>query len=339
MKTKKTILICISICIISVSFVLYLLLTRQMTLPFLYNSKGGQDWALGVIKTLSPLEINTDSIHWIPKEIANQFPVPCIMADPFIVNKNGKYYIFYEEKSGKRNSNHGNICVLESTDGVSWEYLGYALDAPFHLSWPNVFELEGEYYMIPECGATLEMAIYKAVDFPMKWKKEVIIRIGEDYADPILYRYNKVWYLFVWEKQVLSLYYNDNFLEDDWTLHSSSPVATGSGSRPAGQIYTINDEPYMFLQMSDGSYGTGVYAYVIDSISTTNFQMHRIEEPILWKHGDDIAKDGMHTLNYVQMPDSSYLCVVDGTMTKERTTWRWSWKNLPECHWFWNQID
>ena len=193
--------------------------------------------------------------------------------------------------------------------------------------------------MIPERGTTLEMAIYKAIDFPMKWKKEATIRMGEDYADPILYRYNEVWYLFVWDKQVLSLYYNDNFLEDDWTLHSSSPVATGSGSRPAGQIYTINDEPYMFLQMSEGTYGTGVFAYVIDSISTTDFAMHRIEKPILWKYGEGCAKDGMHTLNYVQMPDSTYLCVVDGTIDEEPKPWKWSWKNLPEFHWFWHQVD
>ena len=339
MKEKKSILILLLTSSVVVLLLTYLLLTRQMTIPFLYSSKGGQLWQLGVVNTTSPLEIDTNSIHWIPKEITNQFPVPGIMADPFIVIKDSIYYIFYEEKSGKRNSNHGNICVLESCDGKTWKYLGYVLDAPFHLSWPNVFEYEGEYYMIPERGTTLEMAIYKAIDFPMKWKKEAIIRMGEDYADPILYRYNEVWYLFVWDKQVLSLYYNDNFLEDDWTLHSSSPVVKGSGSRPAGQICTINDEPYMFLHMSEGSYGTGVYAYMIDSISITDFSMHRIEKPILWKYGEGCAKDGMHTLNYVQMPDSSYLCVVDGTIDEEPKPWKWSWKNLPEFHWFWHQVD
>lgn len=135
------------------------------------------------------------------------------------------------------------------------------------------------------------------------------------------------------------MYYNDDFLDDDWILHSSSPVATGSGSRPAGQIYTINDEQYMFLQMSEGSYGTGVYAYVIDTISMNDFSMHRIEKPVLWKYGDGCAKDGMHTLNYVLMPDSSYLCVVDGTIAEEPKPWKWSWNNVPTFHWFWNQVD
>lgn len=325
--------------ITTIVIVLFLLLTRQMTIPFLYSSKGGQMWQIGVVNTISPLEIDTNNIYWIPKEVTNQFPVPGIMADPFVVKKDSMYYMFYEEKSGKRNSNHGNICVLESSDGKTWKYLGYALDAPFHLSWPNVFEYEGEYYMIPERGATLEMAIYKAIDFPMKWKKEVVICRGKFYADPIIYNLDNIWYLFVQEQEGLCLYYNDNFLEDDWTLHSSSPVATGSGSRPAGQIYTINDEQYMFLQMSKGSYGTGVFAYVIDSISTTDFAMHRIEKPILWKYGEGCAKDGMHTLNYVLMPDSSYLCVVDGTINEESKPWKWSWKNLPEFHWFWNQVD
>lgn len=336
MNVKKNVLLLISI----LSFGLCcLLLTRQMTLPFLYSSKGGQMWTLGVVKTLSPLNINADSICWISKEVANEYPVPGIMADPFIVEKEGKYFVFYEEKSGKRNSNHGNIALLESIDGVSWKHLGYVLDAPFHLSWPNVFEFEGEYYMLPERGSTLEMAIYKAIDFPMKWKKEAVIRRGKVYADPIIYNLDNIWYLFVQEEEGLCLYYNDNFLEDDWTLHSSSPVATGSGSRPAGQIYTINDEQYMFLQMSSGSYGTGVYAYVIDTISMNDFSMHRLEKPILWKFGNGVAKDGMHTLNFVVMPDGCFLCVVDGTIIEEPKPWRWSWKNLPNFHWFWNQVD
>ena len=339
MKEKKSILILLVTSSVVVLLLTYLLLTRQMTIPFLYSSKGGQLWQLGVVNTTFPLEIDTNNIYWIPKEIANQFPVPGIMADPFIVKKDSIYYIFYEEKSGKRNSNHGNICVLESSDGKTWEYLGYALDAPFHLSWPNVFEYEGEYYMIPERGATLEMVIYKAIDFPMKWKKEAVICRGKFYADPIIYNLDDIWYLFVQEQEGLCLYYNDNFLEDDWILHSSSPVAMGSGSRPAGQIYTINDEQYMFLQMSEGSYGTGVYAYVIDTISMNDFSMHRLEKPILWKYGEGCAKDGMHTLNYVLMPDSSYLCVVDGTIDEEPKPWKWSWKNLPEFHWFWNQVD
>lgn len=336
MSVKKKMLLLVSILSLGMC---YLLLTRQMTIPFIYSSKGGQMWTLGVVKTSSPLNINTDSICWIPKDITDEYPVPGIMADPFIVEKEGVYYMFYEEKSGKRNSNHGNISVLESTDGVSWKHLGYALDAPFHLSWPNVFESEGEYYMIPERGATHEMAIYKATDFPMKWQKDAVIHKTTFYADPIIYNVNDIWYLFVQEENGLSLYYNDVFLEDDWILHPSSPIMTGNGTRPAGQIYTIENEMYMFLQISADSYGNGVYAYVIDTISMNDFSMHRLEEPVLWKFGDGVAKDGMHTLNFVVMPDSSFLCVVDGTIIEEPEPWRWAWKNLPKFHWCWDQVD
>lgn len=90
---KKIILslICIG-CLFAVS-VLLLLITRQMTIPFLYSSKGGQMWQLGVVNTTSSLEIDTNNIYWISKEIANQFPVPGIMADPFIVKKDSISFI------------------------------------------------------------------------------------------------------------------------------------------------------------------------------------------------------------------------------------------------------
>ena len=78
MKEKKSILILLVTSSVVVLLLTYLLLTRQMTIPFLYSSKGGQLWQLGVVNTTSPLEIDTNNIHWIPKEMTNQFPVPGI---------------------------------------------------------------------------------------------------------------------------------------------------------------------------------------------------------------------------------------------------------------------
>ena len=55
--------IIIYLMITTIVIVLFLLLTRQMTIPFLYSSKGGQMWQIGVVNTISPLEIDTNNIY------------------------------------------------------------------------------------------------------------------------------------------------------------------------------------------------------------------------------------------------------------------------------------
>ena len=324
----------IGICVISFIW----LLTRQMTLPFLYNSKGGQNWTLGYTITNSPLNINYDSIIWIENDAYN--PIPSgIMADPFIVEEDNVLYMFYEEMSGRRNSTHGNICVLKSTDGVSWNRLGYALEAKFHLSWPFVFKYNNSYYMLPEKGETHELALYKAINFPLKWKKEKVLFSNISYTDPIIYFENSICYLFIEMNKQLCLFYSIDLLSNDWKEHPMSPISESPYSRLAGEVKKIDDKLYLFAQESVDSYGTGVHAFEVSNLDTISFTMHKLPEPILWKNGDSYSKDGMHTLNFVKRYNDTYFIVIDGTKIVDSTPWKWSWKNIPEFHWFWKQSN
>lgn len=323
----------IGICVIS----FILLLTRQMTLPFLYNSKEGQNWTLGYTTSTSPLNVNYDSIIWIENDAYGPI-ASCIMADPFIIEEDSIFYMFYEEMSGKRNSTHGNICVLESTDGTSWNRLGYALEAKFHLSWPFVFKYNNDYYMLPEKTATRELALYKATNFPMRWKKEQVLFSNIDYTDPIIYFKDSISYLFIEKNKQLCLYYSFDLLSNCWKKHPMSPISRSPYSRLAGEIKKIDNKLYLFTQESVDSYGTGVHAFEITTIDTATFVMKKLVEPILWKYGNSYSKDGMHTLNFVKH-DETYLIVVDGTKKVEATHWKWSWKNVPDFHWFWKQSN
>lgn len=336
--TKKRIGIIIISSIIGICVMSFiLLLTKQMTLPFLYNSKKGQDWTLGYTTSTSPMNIDYDSITWIENDRFDPI-ASCIMADPFVIEKDDKLYIFYEEMSGKRNSTHGNISVLESTDGVSWNRLGYALEAKFHLSWPFVFKYNKEFYMLPEKTATNELSLYKAINFPLKWKKEKVLFSNIGYTDPIIYFENSICYLFIEMNKQLCLFYSIDLLSNDWKEHPMSPISDSPYSRLAGEVKKIDDKLYLFAQESFDSYGTGVHAFEITTIDTTIFTMQKIKEPVLWKNGNSYSKDGMHTLNFVEY-DETYFIVVDGTKKVEATPWKWSWNNFPEFHWFWRQSN
>ena len=70
-------------------------------------------------------------------------PRPPAVADPFLLQRGDGLYLFYETKSAQQG--RGQIGVAVSSDGgASFRHLGIALDLPWHLSYPFVFEHGGQ---------------------------------------------------------------------------------------------------------------------------------------------------------------------------------------------------
>lgn len=60
-----------------------------------------------------------------------------------LVIQGSKMFLFFETKNSI--TMQGDIGVAESSDqGVTWSYVGIALDEEWHLSYPQVFEYDGE---------------------------------------------------------------------------------------------------------------------------------------------------------------------------------------------------
>ena len=79
-------------------------------------------------------------------------------ADPFLFEKNGRYFIF-AERMNKWHSK-GTIAYCEILDdGIALDFKE-VLCEPFHLSYPNVFEYNGKIYMIPESGHNYDIRLY-----------------------------------------------------------------------------------------------------------------------------------------------------------------------------------
>ncbi len=314
--------------------ILWLLKTKRMTMPFLYIHNQG--YTIGIVETSNPLDINVNEINVLSKKQFYLHPEPTIMADPFIVNYENKFYIFYEELSGKfRHCSGADICVLKSENGHNWERLGVALHEPFHLSFPNVFQYNEQWYMIPEAGESKQLRLYKAIDFPMSWKLEKVLFDGVSYADPMIYIDNIHQAIYLWfndlTAKTLELYYSDA-LEGEWKKHPCSPIRHGNSEvRPAGTINKIDDTLLYFVQANQGSYGTGTICYKIDVLTHDQYLDHRDEHnPILWKHGDSWAMHGMHHLSISKCGDNKYLCATDGLHASQ--AWKWDWRNLPQLN-------
>ena len=54
------------------------------------------------------------------------------------------------------------------------------------MSYPQIFEHDGEIYIVPETGAGRTLDMYRAVDFPDKWEKSVNLAKDVVFADTTL---------------------------------------------------------------------------------------------------------------------------------------------------------
>lgn len=88
------------------------------------------------------------------------------LADPMLAEENGKTYMFYEAAYHDK----GRIEVVELHDDGTTSQPTVVLEQKHHLSYPFVFQKDGEWYMIPESCAIEEMQLWKAVHFPTEWQ-------------------------------------------------------------------------------------------------------------------------------------------------------------------------
>lgn len=304
---------------------------RHMTIPFLYRNKAGNEYTIVTSLDESPLSVDTSNMVAIRPEQFKMHPTCKFMADPFIVREGGDFYIFYEEMSAKMNSTWGDISVLHSKNLKDWERIGVALDESFHLSFPNVFKYENEWYMIPETSAIGEIRLYKASDFPLEWTLHATLIPDYYGVDPALVQKDGIWYLMCNSDNELQLFFSKT-LTGNYTKHPCSPIRTGlQETRPAGPIFSINDTLYYSTQRHDGGYGTSVALFRIDSLTTSCFKDVRMQNnPIVYGHGNGFARDGMHQFSVLFVEEKQqYITIMDGSRHVTTTVWGWDWHNFP----------
>src|SRR5215470_3941647 len=156
---------------------------------------GAPIWSIGIFAGKSPFELAS------PPELCN--PVlthhdvtdvrAAFVADPFMVNEGGQWYMFFEVMIAK--FNRGVIGLAVSRNARSWKYLGVVLDEPCHLSYPYVFRWRGVYYMIPETLNAGCIRLYRAASFPQRWI-HVADLVRGSFADASILRHRERWWIF-----------------------------------------------------------------------------------------------------------------------------------------------
>ena len=106
-------------------------------------------------------------------------------ADPLLFHHEGKRWLFceaFDMAAGK-----GDIAVIDLTDPRHPGTPKTVLTESFHLSFPTVFEWNGDIWMIPETGTNHSLNLYRCKQFPDQWELARSFSTGDqELADTIL---------------------------------------------------------------------------------------------------------------------------------------------------------
>ena len=245
-------------------------------------------------------------------------PKDRIWADPFVIARDGRYFIFIEEMSfaGRK----GHISLIEMAADGSWKLPIKIIEEPFHLSYPFVFEFEGQWYMIPETRGHSTVSLYKCTAFPDQWTFDKHLLEDCQAVDATLTQWKGKWWLFanqvqsrgasLWDE--LFVYYSDSPISTQWKSHPLNPVVSDVRSaRPAGRMFERDGRLYRPSQNSSGHYGYGLNICEVTMLSETDYE-ERIVQAITPDWSRDVI--ATHTYNH-----ANGLTVIDAQLRR----WKW----------------
>jgi hypothetical protein len=203
-------------------------------------------------------------------------------ADPHPVWVDGKYYIFVEEFSRRRNKGH--ISVIELDESGHWKKPAKVLEKSYHLSYPFVFKWSGKFYMVPESAENKTVDLYECTHFPCQWElRQTLLQDVRAVDSTLVYHSNK-WWLFtaISENQAaapnveLFLFFTDDLFSNEWKAHPQNPIVSDvKSARPAGRIFMRDGKLFRPSQDCSQGYGYGFDLNEIEVLSETEYREKR----------------------------------------------------------------
>jgi hypothetical protein len=279
-------------------------------------------WAIGIYAGDSPVSLSPQAV--VVNPVVTRRDVTDIeaefVADPFMVEDNGTWYMFFEALN--KLTSRGEIGLAVSSDSVHWDYRQIVLKESFHLSYPCVFRWQDDFYMIPETLGLNYIGLYKATGFPLHWK--LVGRLIEGrHADPSIFYFDHRWWMFScsapYAHDMLNLYFADDLM-GPWYEHPLSPVVNGDKrtARPGGRVTNWEGRLIRFAQDCYPHYGTQLRAFEITELTTSSYREEEIRGiPGLLGAANGWNSAGMHHADPHLTVRGDWIACVDGCSTAD----------------------
>jgi hypothetical protein len=235
-------------------------------------------------------------LHWLPEEGRLKF-----VADPFGVWVDGRLLLFAEAYDYR--TRHGVIELIELGADFSPVRRSVVLRESWHLSYPQVFEADGDWWMMPEAYRSGVLTLYRAAAFPHQWEPVVRLELDMPAIDPTPFRQNGLWWLAYspagpqrWKQGRLHFAFAER-LTGPWRLHSDNPVRNDlASSRPGGAAWLENGVPHLPVQDCTRTYGGALRVLKILELSPSRFEAEA-SAPLVPPFSAGAYRQGLHTLS------------------------------------------
>lgn len=221
-------------------------------------------WQVGIVPlplhdmNARSLQAVRDRITWLPDAGRWRY-----LADPFGLVRGDALHVFVEayDYRIKRATIERHEFGLAD---LRWRGQATVLNKPFHLSYPQVFEHEGETWMVPETYQAGEIALYRAADESLDhWERECALIGGVPGADASVIEHDGRWWMFYTlvgagarDQRELHVAHAPA-LAGPWTPLATNPVRVNrEGARPAGRPF-VGRDGVLVLPVQDSSTGYG----------------------------------------------------------------------------------
>lgn len=305
--------------------------------PFIVSSGG--PWSIGYGSSSEPLVslnvLDSKSIYSF-KDLQKIEKETSFLADPFFIKEKDTFYLFFELQKTKPNA---EIALMTSANGVEYEYKGVVLKEDFHLSYPQVFKHQDDFFMIPETKRAGAILLYKSTNFPYKWQIEDTLVSNVRLKDPSVYLSDSLNLLVASDDKLNMHMYVADSLKGKWKPYKRKIIKRGTEARAGGRFFVDAQGKLMLpIQNSFKGYGYGLSFY---HFKFTGNELKLIRAlPFFLKADDSISffNAGMHHID-IQNVDNSKYYVFDGNMkldkNKNINIWgpvKWSFIDLLD--WF-----
>lgn len=211
--------------------------------------------------------------RWLPEE-----DFLCFLADPFGIERHGMRHVFVEHYDYR--SRHGTIQCLSYAGDGSLVDRRQVLAEPWHLSYPILFEVGGETYMLPEAHRSGGLTLYRAVEFPWRWEQAGAILLDHVPIDATPVFHDGVWWLFystadrgeAGKTGALFAAWAEG-IEGPWRPHAGNPIRLGAdSSRPGGTPIVLDGSMVLPMQDCRDTYGGAIVPLSIHRLSPDRFE-------------------------------------------------------------------
>ncbi|MBJ8362747.1 hypothetical protein I6M76_09075 [Citrobacter cronae] len=266
---------------------------KKIIKTFFYH----ESWDIMILKDHGSHLFPDNTLEILSKTTAQQLKKKyTFQADPFIVEKADKLYVFYEAFSFRNSKGTLRCRVLDreltEIDDVKLE--GFD-DLKCHLSFPFLIHINDQLFMIPESSERKEVILFQSVEFPARWKKIKVLISDTELTDNVFLTINETCYLLSTTMDNEIIIHSAENIFGEWQRIAPSLKMSNHHHRGAGAPYLVDNKMYFLTQeCTPETYGKSIYIKELITLNDTVF-----DESLIEKINSSINhSDGVHTLNF-----------------------------------------